>query len=676
MRAESVRSGIDTGGTFTDLVAAGSDGLRVVKVLSTPRDPARAVLAALDEARVPRGRDVTVVHGTTVATNTLLTRTGARVALVTTAGFEDVLALGRQARPRLYDLFQTAPDPLVPDALRFGIDTRTTHEGGLESPPKREDLKRLTETLRRAKPEAIAVCLLFSYANPEAEERVVRAVKPLRVPISVSSRLLPEYREYERTSTTCVNAYVAPRMAAYLDGLDRNLGRRLRVMQSSGGSLSARGASAEPVRTVLSGPAGGVVGARAVAARAGFDKIITFDMGGTSTDVCLVEGEIRTTSEASVAGCPIRMPVIDIHTVGAGGGSIAWVDPGGALRVGPQSAGADPGPACYGKGRALTVTDTNLFLGRLHAATPLAGRVRMKPGRIAAPLDAIARKLRLSRDRAAEGVLDIANATMEKALRVISMERGHDPREFALVAFGGAGPMHAADLARALRIPTVIVPRMAGVLSALGLLFADVAKDFSRTLLVPADRRGWRAARAAFKELEARARRDMAAEGVAPRVLGLDRALDLRYAGQSYELTVPATTDFAARFRRLHEKTYGHAYPGRAVELVNVRLRAVARAPHPPPASPKKVRRADAREAIIGRQRMLFGGRWGSGLVLDRERLLPGAGMRGPAIVVEISATTVVPPDFRFHIDGHGNLLLSLTDSARLRSAARSGGPR
>jgi len=676
MHPDSIRAGIDTGGTFTDLVAEGPGGLRVVKVLSTPRDPARAVLAALDEASVPKGRGVTVVHGTTVATNTLLTRTGARVALVTTAGFEDVLALGRQARPRLYDLFQTAPDPIVPDALRFGIDTRTTHDGRLESPPRREDLERLAKALRRAKPESIAVCLLFSYANPRAEDAVVRAIERLKVPLSISSRLLPEYREYERTSTTCVNAYVAPRMCAYLEGLDRKLGRRLRVMQSSGGSLSARAASAEPVRTVLSGPAGGVVGARAVASRAGYEKIISFDMGGTSTDVCLVEGEIRTTSEASIAGCPIRVPVIDIHTVGAGGGSIAWVDGGGALRVGPQSAGADPGPACYGKGRAITVTDANLFLGRLHAATPLAGRVRMKPGRIAAPLAAIAQNLRLSRDRATEGMLDIANSTMEKALRVISMERGHDPREFALVAFGGAGPMHAADLARALRIPTVIVPRMAGVLSALGLLFADVAKDFSRTLLISADTRGWRRTQSVFRDIEARARKEMAAEGVPARDLRLDRALDLRYAGQSYELTVPATWDFATRFRRLHEKTYGHAYPGRAVELVNVRLRALARSPHPALPAPKRPGRADAREAIVGRQKMFFGGRWGSGLVLDRERLLPGAGMRGPAIVVEASATTVVPPDFGLRVDALGNLLLSPASAARQRRTPRDRGGR
>ncbi len=672
-RALSIRAGIDTGGTFTDLVAVGPDGLRVVKVLSTPRDPAKAVLAALREAGVPKGRKAIVVHGTTVATNTLLTRTGARVALVTTAGFEDVLALGRQARPRLYDLFQTVPEPLVPDTLRFGVHTRTTHEGILETPPKREDLKRLARTLRREKPQAIAVCLLFSYANPEAEDRVVRALKALGVPLSVSSRLLPEYREYERTSTTCVNAYVAPRMRAYLEGLDRGLGRRLRVMQSSGGSLSARAASAEPVRTVLSGPAGGVVGARAMAARAGFERIITFDMGGTSTDACLVEGAIRTTSEASVAGCPIRVPVIDIHTVGAGGGSIAWVDAGGALRVGPQSAGADPGPACYGRGRALTVTDANLRLGRLHADTRLAGRVRMNPGRVTAPLASIAKRLRLGRDRAAEGVLAIANATMEKALRVISMERGHDPREFVLVAFGGAGPMHAADLARALRIPTVIVPRMAGVVSALGLLFADVAKDYSRTLLVPADARGWRAAREAFGALESRARKDMLAEGVGPRDARLERALDLRYAGQSYELTVPATRDFAARFPRLHAKTYGHAYPGRAVELVNVRLRAVAPSARPPLPASRRGARPDRGAAVLGRQRMRFGGRWSEGLVLDRERLAPGARHAGPAIIVEASATTVVPPDFRLRVDDQGNLLLSLASSLKPRPARPRG---
>jgi N-methylhydantoinase A len=655
------RVGVDTGGTFTDLVLVAPGGLRVVKCLSTPRDPARAVVAALAEGEVPRGRQVTVVHGTTVATNTLLTRTGARTALVTTEGFEDVLALGRQARPALYDLFQTAPDPLVPAALRLGIRTRTRADGCLETPPGAADIRRLVAALRRARPESIALCLLFSYANPAAERRLARALGALGVPLSVSSRLLPEYREYERTSTTCVNAYVLPRMGRYLEGLDRALGRRLRVMQSSGGSLSARAAGAEPVRTVLSGPAGGAVGAQAVAARAGFRKIITFDMGGTSTDVCLVDGALRTTSEAAVAGCPIRVPVIDIHTVGAGGGSIAWVDAGGLLRVGPQSAGADPGPACYGRGGALTVTDANLHLGRLHPGTPLAGRLRLRPERVRRPLAALARKLRLSPGRAAEGVAAIANATMEKALRVISMERGHDPREFALVAFGGAGPMHAADLARALRIPTVLVPRLAGALSALGLLFADVTKDSSRTLLTRADRRGWTAARAAFAALEQEARRALRAEGIRPGEMALARSLDLRYAGQSYELNVPAAGDPVARFHRLHARRYGHADRERPVELVHVRLRAIGRARRPPLPRRSRTGRGGAREALVGRQTMIFEGRRRTGRVLDRERLAPGAAFRGPALVLEASATTVVPPDFRARIDDHGNLLLSFS---------------
>jgi N-methylhydantoinase A len=655
------RVGVDTGGTFTDLVVADGPTLRVVKCLSTPRDPARAVLAALAEGEIPRGRQVTVVHGTTVATNTLLTRTGARTALVTTEGFEDVVALGRQARPALYDLFQAAPEPLVPAALRFGVRTRTRADGRLETPPAAADVRRLVAALRRARPASIALCLLFSYANPAAERRLARALGALGVPLSVSSRLLPEYREYERTSTTCVNAYVLPRMSRYLEGLDRALGRRLRVMQSSGGSLSARAAGGEPVRTVLSGPAGGVVGAQAVAARAGFRKIITFDMGGTSTDVCLVDGTVPTTAEAAVAGCPIRVPVIDIHTVGAGGGSIAWVDAGGLLRVGPQSAGADPGPACYGRGRALTVTDANLHLGRLHAGTPLAGRLHLRDDRVRTPLAALARKLGLTPARAAEGVAAIANATMEKALRVISMERGHDPREFALVAFGGAGPMHAADLARVLRIPTVIVPRMAGALSALGLLFADVTKDSSHTLLMRADRDGWTAARAAFAALEEAARRAMRAEGVPPGDLVLARSLDLRYAGQSYELNVPASWDHVARFHRLHAQRYGHADRARAVELVHVRLRAIGKARRPPLPPPSRTAQGGAREALVGKQAMIFEGKPRAGRILDREGLAPGAVFRGPAIVLEASATTVVPPDFRARIDDRGNLLLTLS---------------
>ncbi len=655
-----LRAGVDTGGTFTDLVVADGKALRVVKVLSTPRDPARAVIASLEEGRVPRGRNVAVVHGTTVATNTLLTRTGARTALVTTAGFEDVLALGRQARPSLYDIFQTLPELLVTDKLRLGIPTRTRPDGKVLALPKKKDIDALLAKLRAARPESVALCLLFSYANQAAERKIARALRTLGVPLSVSSDLLPEYREYERTSTTCVNAYVLPRMSTYLDRLDRAAGRRLRVMQSSGGNLSARAASREPVRTVLSGPAGGVVGARAVARRAGFEKIITFDMGGTSTDVCLVDGAVRTTSEAVVAGCPIRVPVIDIHTVGAGGGSIAWVDPGGLLRVGPRSAGADPGPACYGKGGSLTVTDANLFLGRLHAETPLAGRLRMKPARVKRPLASLARKLGLQAERAAEGVLAIANVTMEKALRVISMERGHDPREFALVAFGGAGPMHAADLARALQIPTVIVPQLAGVLSALGLLFADVAKDYSRTLLVRADGAGWKKARGALDDLERRARRQMRAEGVRPDDLVIERSLDLRYAGQSYELTVPATRRFVERFHRLHAKRYGHADRERDVELVNVRLRAIGREPRPPLPRAAAMRRGDLRDARLGLQTMLFGGKRRRGQVLDRARLTPGVRFRGPAIIVEPSATTVVPPDFRAGVDRHGNLILSL----------------
>ena len=493
--------GIDTGGTFTDFLLVDGGGLRVHKVPSTPGDPSRAIIQGLEEVGIG-GRDAAVVfvHGSTVATNALLERKGATTALVTTEGVEDLLEIGRQARPRLYDLTQQLQDPLVPRHLRFGARERICADGSVLTPLTRDQARRIAERVGASGAQAVAVSLLFSFLDPAHEgllEEELSKLDPTPF-LSVSSRVLPQYREYERTSTVAVNAYVGPLMSSYLGRLEEALGgqpkvvpkgkvaaSRIRVMQSSGGSISARAASAQPVRTILSGPAGGVVGAFALASEAGCTDIITLDMGGTSTDVALCPGRIQETASASVGGVPVGVPMIDIHTVGAGGGSIARVDAGGALLVGPESSGADPGPACYGRGEEATVTDANLLLGRMDAGHFLGGRMGLEPERARAALGRIASAIGgVSPEEAAAGVIRVVNAAMERALRAISLERGFDPRRFTLVAFGGAGPQHACELAQELHIPRVLVPAFPGALSAYGVAIADVVKDYLRTVLL------------------------------------------------------------------------------------------------------------------------------------------------------------------------------------------------
>jgi len=497
------RVGIDTGGTFTDFVYESSEKIAVFKVASTPDDPSRAIAEGLQRVATESGTELSeieVVHGTTVGTNALLQRRGARVVLITTSGFEDVIEIGRQARPELYNLNAVKPLPLVSTELRFGVAERIACDGQVLESLNEDELKRLIEEVERARPEAVAVCLLFSFVRPEHEKRIAQALEKLAVPLSVSHQILPEYREYERTSTVCVNAYLQPLMGKYLKRLDTHAsgvpGRRdacvprLRVMQSSGGSISAQAAANEPVRTILSGPAGGVVGALRVAEAAGSPNIITFDMGGTSTDVALCDREgMRLTNESIVAGVPVAIPMMDIHTVGAGGGSIARVDEGGSLRVGPESAGADPGPACYGRSLLPTVTDAHVVLGHFPGEALLDGGFKLDAARARESMETLAADMskaaarRVSAIAAARGVLSVVTANMERALRHISVERGHDPRDFALMPFGGAGGLHAVDLARALRIPRVLVPTSPGALSALGVLEADVVKEQSRTVM-------------------------------------------------------------------------------------------------------------------------------------------------------------------------------------------------
>ncbi|HKZ51841.1 MAG TPA: hydantoinase/oxoprolinase family protein, partial [Candidatus Acidoferrales bacterium] len=501
-----------------------------------------------------------------------------------------------------------------------------------------------------------------------------RVLQRLGLASSVSHEILPEFREYERTATIVVNAYLVPLMGRYLEEVERVVCSRKRaarrpagrvaVMQSSGGTVSARAAAAQPVRTLLSGPAGGVVGARTVAKLAGFERIISFDMGGTSTDVALLAGELATTSEGSVAGVPVAVPMLDIHTVGAGGGSLAWFDRGGALRVGPQSAGADPGPICYGRGRQPTVTDAHLILGRLDPAQFLGGRWQLDAQRTR---DWMQRFIQTRRDissleELAAGIVAVANATMERAIRVISVERGHDPRDFVLVAFGGAGGLHACDLAAALRIPRVLIPKFPGALSALGILFSDVVKDYARTVLLPVDGDDWTHLVARlereFQILERAARAELRREGFPPSTQRLARQLDLRYRGQAFELAVAFGRNFVSAFHRAHQRRYGYADPARSIEVVNVRLRAVGVTPKPKfrpavlgPAAPPPAAR-------FKRAKVYFDGRARPTEFYIRERLRPGNRILGPAVIAEYSATTVVAPGWQARVDTYENLLL------------------
>ncbi len=659
----TVRAGIDTGGTFTDFVIWSTGGLVNHKVLSTPRDPSEAIFRGLGDL-LSDDRGVFIVHGTTVATNALLQRKGGRIALITTAGFEDVLAIGRQTRRELYSLRPEDRFEIIPPDLRFGVRERTLYTGRIESPVDPAEVRRIIGRIRRAGAEAVAVCLLHSYVNPHNEEVVARELERAGLMASVSSRLLPEHREYERMSTTAVNAYLMPVMDRYLNELDRRLDRsELRIMQSNEGYLTPARARREPIRTALSGPAGGVVGARMLALAAGMPNVISFDMGGTSTDVSLIEGRIRRTHETRIGDFPVRLPIIDIHSVGAGGGSIAYADRGGSLRVGPQSAGADPGPACYGLGDLPTVTDANLCLGRLDADFFLGGRMRIFPERSRAAVGALGRRIGKSVKETSLGIIAVANANMEKAIRVISVERGHDPRRFALFPFGGAGGMHAVEMAEHLGMPTIIVPRHAGVLSAFGLLMADPVKDYAKSLMRTGDRIAAAELEKEFRGLEDAARRDMAEDGFAAKDLVLERSLDCRYLGQSYEIDVPyrrastARRAFLEAFHARHKTLYSYRHDGRPVEIVNLRVKAVAVTPKVPLGRGKSSAVMDPR-AVIGRQPIVCGRAVHRGAVVDRSRLRPGNTVPGPALVIDPESTTFLPPGCTARVDGTANLII------------------
>ncbi|MFQ5536097.1 MAG: hydantoinase/oxoprolinase family protein [Gemmatimonadota bacterium] len=646
---------VDTGGTFTDLVLLHDGRVRILKIPSTPADPAQAVLDGIGsilEENVP----FVLLHGSTVATNALLERRGARVALVTNRGFEDVIEIGRQNRPQLYALVGHRPPPLVAREDRLGIAGRLDPTGAELEPVDDAELPALAGRLRDHGAEAVAVCLLHAYANGAHEEAVARALEGLDAPLSVSSRLLPEFREFERTSTTVVNAYVAPVMSRYLGRLSREAGaERVSIMGSDGGALPVERARREPVHTILSGPAGGVAGALTWARRAGYEQILSFDMGGTSTDVSLCPGRPLHTREFDLNGQPVAIPVIDIHTVGAGGGSLARLDAGGALRVGPQSAGADPGPISYGKGgTGVTVTDAHVWLGRLPVDAFLGGEGRLDRDAIAPALEELARGLGASLDDTAEGILSVADTAMERALRVISVERGYDPVDFAVVAFGGAGALHVAELTQRLGARRALVPPDPGLLSAYGMLTSPTTREASRTVLVSDDHPGVSETLVdVFTELEARAAAEMVAEGAARDTLVLERWVDARYAGQSFELRVPYD-DWTERFHRLHEERYGYRRPDTPVEAVTLRVLAVA------PPAPVDIPEIPAGEGPPPTEStpVVYGGRTVEAQRVWRRDLGAGHTLAGPLIIQEYSATTWTPPGWTLEVDRWGCLHL------------------
>lgn len=683
MDAHPMIIGIDIGGTFTDFVLLRDGCITIQKLPTTPDDPSRALLEGVALFGVPDG----IIHGTTVATNALLERRGARTALLTTAGFADVFLIGRGNRPLLYDLDVVRDPPLIPDDLRLEIVERVGVDGNILTPLDEMQTMHVIRQLVAQQVESVAICFLHSYANPQHEQQVQTllsaAMHDAAHPciICISSDVLPEYREYERTSTTVVNAYVAPMLDRYLTTIEQTLATqrdagtptRIHILASDGGSMTTTVARQLAARTTLSGPAGGVVGARAIAHGAGIESLITFDMGGTSTDVALCDGQIPHTHESAVGTFPVRFPAIDIHTVGAGGGSIARIDAGGALRVGPESAGAHPGPACYGRGTLPTVTDANLVLGRLQADAFFGGRMHLDIQRAEAAIRPLADALGFDIRTTALGIIRVANAAMERAIRRISVERGIDPRTFTLLAFGGAGPLHAVHLAESLGIRRVLIPRMPGVLSAFGMIMADMSRDYLQMLMVPLAQLTPARLTDAMESLIRRAQDDMSDEQStsesSPRA---EFSLDMRYSGQSHEITTPLVTwhtihtpsldlaDTEARFHMLHERASGHAMPGHPIEVVSLRLRWVSPCPH----ATNAITMADEHHESVPHRHVLG---CLTGEVTDlcdatryeRASLRVQQMLSAPAIVVQLDATSLIPPGWHATVDEYYNLMIT-----------------
>jgi N-methylhydantoinase A len=683
------RLGIDVGGTFTDLVVIDekTKAIRLTKTPSTPRSPDQGVINGIRKVEKEFGVDPRhldfLIHGTTVATNALIERKGVKAGLIVTRGFRDVLHIARQIRPRLYDFFERRPDPLIPRHLRFEVPERILYDGRVAEPLDEEAVRNVARLLLRHGVGVVAVCLLHAYANPIHELKVKEILETHmpEVRVSISSEVLPEFKEYERMSTTVINAYVMPIVERYLtqivDSLEEmEIRTGLNIMQSNGGVMTAETAGKKSVHTVLSGPAAGLLGGLELAKMAGFQDIITVDMGGTSFDVSLAyRGRPTYANESDIGGHAIKVPMIDIKTLGAGGGSIAWVDPGGALQVGPESAGADPGPACYGTGgQEPTVTDANLVLGYLNPDYFAGGEMRLhRELSTRAIMKKVAEPMGFGLEEAAEGIVRVVNATMIRGIRLVSVERGYDPRDFTLVCFGGAGPVHAVKLAQELNIHRVLVPEGPGVNCALGLLMADFRHDYSRTFLHIMSRLDPSSLTEAFAELESRAMDQMLSEGLARDAIVFHRSADLRYLGQGYELELPFPgghyeghhlKSLADEFGRLHKDNYGYTMNPESVEIVNLRLVAIGLLDKPQIKSEEQGP-PDPAAAYKGRRRVYMEGRFQEVPIFERSRMRCGMEIPSPAIIEQIDSTTVVFPGYHTVVDRYRNLIITRREATR-----------
>ena len=652
--------GVDTGGTFTDFVLFDGNELRIYKIPSTPENPSLAICKGLKDLSATSG--IILIHGTTVATNALLEGKVAKTVLVTNKGFEDVIEIGRQNRKELYNLHYRKGKVPVPRDMRIGLNCRIDYKGEIVKDIEKDELEYLKRWIKEKGAEAVAVCFLHSYANPEHEKRVGEALKELNIHVSLSHEILSEFREYERTITTVANACVKPIISEYFKDLKNCLGKdvSINVMHSNGGISQLEFTLKEPVKTVLSGPAGGVIGANYIGKLAGFKNLITFDMGGTSTDVSLIkDNRPSMTTDIKVGDFTMKVLSIDIHTVGAGGGSVAYFDEGGALRVGPKSVGADPGPACYGKGEKVAVTDANLYLSRLIPEFFLGGRMNIYPERSKEFIDKMAKEENMDPTELAWGITSVANTNMAKAVRVISVERGYDPADFILVSFGGAGGMHACYVAELMNIKKILIPRNPGLLSAIGLITTDFIRDYSTTVMLDADEIPIDHIDEMFKMLERKGIEDLMREGIEEKNILTERLLDMRYTGQSYELMVRwSGKKPRVDFEREYERLYGYKMEDRKVEIVNVRVRVIGTTEKP---TFKEFEKRDTlKDAFLFRRKVFFGQEWIDTPVYNREKLNHGTYLEGPAIIVEYSSTTVVPPGYKLEVDKYNNLIIEV----------------
>ncbi|MEQ8674783.1 MAG: hydantoinase/oxoprolinase family protein [Aggregatilineales bacterium] len=657
-----MRVGVDIGGTFTDLVLNRDGELTIHKLPSTPHNPALAMLAGLNAITHHQTQNLErVAHGSTVATNAILERKGAKTALITTQGFRDVLFIGRQNRPDLYALQPQLPPPLIPRELCYDVPERLDHHGNVLIELDMDALDAVIDDLAAKGVDSVAVCLLYSFVNPAHEQAIRERIVSRGVleawRVALSCEVLPEFREYERASTLALEAYVRPVMGRYIGQLESELPENvgLRIMKSDGGVISAGRVKQQAIQTALSGPAAGVIGAFHVAKLAGYDHIITLDMGGTSTDVAVCAGAPLRRPQSEIDGLPLRIRLLDIETIGAGGGSMARVDAGGALRVGPESAGADPGPACYGRGGTVaTVSDANAVLGLLDPDHFLGGSMTLHVDAAQATVGQIASAMNSSLEVAAQGILDVANVNIDRALRRVSVARGYDPRNFTLVTFGGAGALHACAVAERLEIPRVLIPRYPGVLCAFGLLVADVALDYAASVLGVVDESTYPKLAQTVTEMVVQANTDLGDEGVSADERVFSPLVDMRYQGQAYELTLPFApeSDLIADFHAEHERTYGHALHGRAVEVVNLRLQATG-VTAPPEILPE-AESAHVAQAIgekIGANGIMLN-------LYERESLLPGAKINGAALVFQLDSTIYIAPEWSARVDGFRNLIV------------------